>query len=227
MTPVLIVPYHRGGRLRAANAAFVRRRLRALHPDWPLVMATSDPWSKAHAVNIAAKATKGAPLVICDADVLVRPEALVAAVEAVEAGSPWAVPHGTVFRLNPDESRTVRRGDARVRPRPLTADRCARKPYPGLPGGGLFVVSREAWETVGGFDERFDGWGSEDVSLGYALDTLAGPHWRGGAPLWHLSHPAAERTDRLDGHQALEARYLRARGNVDAMAELVAEHKGA
>jgi len=54
--------------------------------------------------------------------------------------------------------------------------------------GGLLVVSRAAWDRVGGYDERFIGWGHEDSDLHTRL--LAEAHWdRIEGQAWHLWHP--------------------------------------
>ncbi|TXH43259.1 MAG: hypothetical protein E6Q97_34315, partial [Desulfurellales bacterium] len=40
------------------------------------------------------------------------------------------------------------------------------------------VVPRSVWDTVGGFDERFVGWGWEDSAFMWASDCLVGNHLR-------------------------------------------------
>jgi len=60
---------------------------------------------------------------------------------------------------------------------------CQRPVY--SPGGNI-IVPRSVWERVGGFDERFEGWGFEDATLLIAageLDRLSGPLYH----FWHRS----------------------------------------
>ena len=56
-------------------------------------------------------------------------------------------------------------------------------------GALIQIMPREAFELVGGMDERFRGWGGEDVSFMRALDTLYGKHRTFNGPVYHLWHP--------------------------------------
>jgi hypothetical protein len=51
------------------------------------------------------------------------------------------------------------------------------------------VVPRKVWDMVGGFDERFVGWGFEDLAFAYSCSAAAGNYLRIGGDLWHLWHP--------------------------------------
>lgn len=54
---------------------------------------------------------------------------------------------------------------------------------------GPRVVTREAWETVGGMNEHLSGWGSEDTILAHCFKVLVGPPaWVDGLKV-HLWHP--------------------------------------
>lgn len=230
---MIVIPYHPApGRERVAS--FVKLRYQALHPGWPIVMAGDggEPWSKARAVNRAVECgipgykitTKATVIIVADADCCADSSALVHCVEAVEGGAPWAVPFGMVFRLSKDATNDVLAGDIDIEPTPTIHVDPARPSYIGLPGGGVLVCSRESWATVGGYDERFEGWRGEDVSLGWALDTLAGPHVRSEAALWHLAHPPAVRVrEAMEANYQLELAYRRAQGRPRAMRSLVTE----
>jgi GT2 family glycosyltransferase len=56
---------------------------------------------------------------------------------------------------------------------------------------GCLAVPRELWDAVGGFDERFKGWGGEDDAFFAACTALSGHDARQdpvSGPLWHLWH---------------------------------------
>lgn len=221
-----MVPFTGGDRFRVAS--WIRQRLEALHPSWPLLVGIDggEPWTKARAVNRAIPG-RGDVLVICDADVAVPAKALEWAVAAVLDGAAWAVPFGRVHRLTPEATTQILADRPDVEIAHMTAKECIpnRPPYDAVAGGGIFAVARDAWETVGGFDERFAG--QEDVPLAHALDTLAGPYEQLPAPLIHLFHPNRRVTRQLYQDQALEARYLAARGKPAAMLALIRERTAA
>lgn len=160
-------------------------------------------------------------VVVADADVW--SDGLQAAIQAVEDGAPWAMPHGLVHRLTEDGTAAVFAGaDWRSQP-------TCQKPYPGIPGGGVVVARRETLLDVP-LDPRFVGWGQEDESWAMALTTLAGAPWRGNADLVHWWHPPQERLCRrrgsVDGWK-LRRRYIRARHDTAAMRQLLEEAKDA
>lgn len=226
MTVAIVVPVH--GEDRLPGAAWIIGRLTTLHPSWPLTVADGEPWTKARAVN-AAVPDDAEILVICDADVAVPPEQLLWAVRRVrDDGEAWAVPFGRVYRLSLERTTEVIALPLATPITHLDAKACVahRPPYDGVPGGGVLVVSREAWGIVGGFDDRFT-WGQEDVPLACALDTLAGDHVQHDGPLWHLFHPARRTRREMYHDMALEARYLHANGKPEAMRHLIAEGRRA
>src|SRR5690606_36016308 len=54
--------------------------------------------------------------------------------------------------------------------------------------GAPSVVTRHLWETVGGFDERFAGWGHEDRAFLHGVELLFGGRSRvrgGQCVMWH------------------------------------------
>lgn len=75
------------------------------------------------------------------------------------------------------------------------------------------VVPRALWDEVGGFDERFEGWGGEDEAFHAACAVMGGVRRTDGA-LWHLWHAASPHHSRTSPlyRQALQLclRYQRA-----------------
>ncbi|MFB4354292.1 galactosyltransferase-related protein [Microbacterium sp. LS_15] len=54
-----------------------------------------------------------------------------------------------------------------------------------------FAVTPTTWGQLGGFDERYEGYGAEDTDLGRRARSLGIPlHWVGGAHAYHQWHPA-------------------------------------
>lgn len=231
----LIVPRHSDGDGPRDKAwEWCRARWRALHPGLRICEASWWPWSKAVAVNECVRSVtelatgRGRPprvLIVADADVFIDPVAIDRAVAAARRVG-WAVPHGLVYRLDEHATADVLGSPPDLRLAESPNPRVTRPPYLGLAAGGIVVVTAAAWATVGGFDPRFETWGGEDVSLGWALQTLVGPGIRIGMPLWHLDHPPTHRYKRPEYADtlALQARYEAANGDRSAMAEIVAEH---
>jgi hypothetical protein len=158
---------------------------------WPIVVEPGDPsrpWAKGEVVDAAVRRTTSPGLVIHDADVLVAHAAVGACITAVTVGRAWAQPHGDVYRLSRTSTLSVLAHAMRGPHHHLGGAALERRPHPGPPGGGIVVLSRDAYDAVGGIDPRFVGWGGEDISFARALDTLAGPAFRMREPMWHLWH---------------------------------------
>lgn len=224
----VVIPTRAGDEWRARALAFVLEWYADKHPELPVVLGELDPdaeWSKGAAV--AAGIEELGPvdvLVLADADSFVTdPRVIAEAVELVRAGRrPWVVPHRVVYRLRDRETERLY-SDPTRRPRMNVV---ARTPYIGPAGGGITVVSREAFELVGGIDRRFLGWGGEDVAFGWALETLAGPAHRLAGRLCHLWHPhPAPNLRGSPASEELVARYREARGYPRRMAALTAGEK--
>lgn len=122
------------------------------------------------------------------------------AVEAVEQGADWAVPHYHVNRLTEHATAEILAGG-------YSTDTTER-PYKGQAGGGITVIPRSVYERIP-LDPRFVGWGQEDSSWELALTALVGKPWRGTKPLWHLWHPPQERTTRRYGNPDSKRLWLR------------------
>lgn len=200
----VIVPWRGGCPDRERALAWASTRYPS---SWRLTLARcpDGPWVKALAVKPALEHSRADVVVVADADVWC--EATADAVQAVRDGAPWAKPHGYVYRLTQDATADVLAGAPPHKGMPVTRD-----PYRGLAGGGIVVAPRSTLLDVP-LDPRFEGWGGEDASWGWALNALAGPAWRGEAPLCHLWHPPQDKAGKWgsDAARALAHRYDKAR----------------
>ena len=178
------------------------------------------PFNKAWGLNLAFGFAQESVLAIGDADVI-APYTFAAAAEHCR-NMAAAKPYRTIVDLTPEETARVRAGEWGLLPaRPAHAlpDREGHgvEQRAGPKGstnplrsrshvvfaGGLFLIQREWFLRVGGFDERFLGWGFEDVAMTYKLKR-AGVRAAQvvGAPALHLWHPYLAETTFAHPHYA-------------------------
>lgn len=165
----------------------------------------------------AASSSSADVVVVADADVW--SDGIHDAVNQVEDGVPWAIPHRGVFRLTEASTARVLAGA------PWEGLQTTEAPYLGVEGGGLVVIHRALLLSVP-LDPRFEGWGQEDESWAIALRTTLGAPWRGKAPLVHLHHPPQSRLSRTRGSEPgwqLRRRYLKAQRDPAVMVALLEE----
>ena len=91
--------------------------------------------------------------------------------------------------------------------------------------GYLMAIRRDAWY---GYDERFIGWGFEDVAFQISMTTLIGEQSRIEGNLYHLWHPLAARlrsikSGQLEKNRELCLRYSQAAGNKESIRELLGQ----
>jgi hypothetical protein len=229
MTVHVLVPWHdHGDDQRRQILDHIIGRWGTTFAHWPLrlgALTADSDWCKADAVEIALRAACPADddaLVIADADVWADPDAIIAAVHAVESGSvAWAMPHRLVHRLNADATAAALVGlDYPTAAATFGYD---RQPYVGTVGGGITVLVAAAYRTCP-LDPRFVGWGQEDESWGEALRTIHGHRHRGMADLWHLWHePMPRMTTGIGNQHGMYVRdqYRRCNGDPARMRRLI------
>lgn len=215
---VVLVPWRAGDPHRDASWAYVLARWTGL--GLPIVTGdTPGPFSRAGARNAAAELAGAWDVAIfVDADTVVRDAGPIRAaiVEAAATGR-IIVPHEEYVALSARGTVLVLAGDRAGWRRILR--RVAGAPL------GVLVIPRSAWETLGGFDERFAGWGGEDVAFARAARTLVGFDRRPGQ-IWHLWHPRDPSKPRyIAAPNPLAARYRDAIGKPAAMRALLDERR--
>lgn len=192
----VVVPWHNTHPTRAQSWRWLKRWYEKNMPFAELVEVQPDEGDDFHKptlVNAGVEKAHGAVVIVADSDVIpMHPEVLrTAARHALYA--PWVVPHGQVLRLR-QEPTTKLLGEPPTASRFPTAP-LVRHPYTGIPGGGMFIIRRDRFLSIGGFDPEFTGWGGEDTAFGVAADTLLGQHVRYvHVPLVHFFHPPGPRS---------------------------------
>lgn len=94
----------------------------------------------------------------------------------------------------------------------------------GLTWECCFAVRRDIFDEVGGFDERFRGYGSQVAAFFYAYATFGGRARIDGLA-YHLNHELVDRSKEkhFEENQILAERYLAAVDNTRAMRKILEE----
>jgi len=208
-----------------------------LLPEAELCIGTDDggqPFSKSVAVNDAYRKSTGDMLVIVDADSWVERENVLQGIENAYRREHLVVPWWRAWRLHRGHSQVVMAADP-TGPLPVTKemrDACVNEGPSPASCAMVLCILRTGFERVGGFDPRFRGWGSEDVSFGLATWTLLGRNEYSLGESFALYHPKPENREGMriwkqdPGllNMPLYERYRRAQANVNAMTALCSEH---
>ena len=146
------------------------------------------PYSRAWAFNVGARLASGEVLVLHDNDLLVPRDYAQETVACFEGGHEVINLKRFIFYLSEvDSSRAFSGGALTPQAAPAAIMQNAL--------GGTIAISREAYVSIGGFDESFVGWGGEDDEFWQRAQTRR--VWPFGyLPLVHLWHHA--QTDKFN-----------------------------
>jgi hypothetical protein len=168
-----------------------------------VVTADSDsgPFNRAQARNRAVDKVTTPVVIVCDADSI--PD-LRSVLRAVERPLGLTLPFARYRQIPPE-----------------WADKPDLLAAPAIgefanSTGGCWVIRTEDYHSAGGCDERFVGWGGEDVAFWYAAQTLVGAQRTDGLLLsfW-------QDTDRTPENNPLLGQYQAARGSAWKMREVL------
>lgn len=186
-----------------------------------LSVSSEEPFSRSKAINQAYRQATRDIIVIADSDIAYDPHLLKESITHVD-NRQWVIPFSRILRLSEEVTELVLQ---HARDWPLTVNIDLAVEQASAFVGGFNVLNRKAYETVGGYDERFIGWGGEDEAFAYALDTLIGQHVRLDGEMVHFWHPfvGPGGNPHYDSNFALYERYKKARGQIPAMLNLIRE----
>jgi hypothetical protein len=218
----LIIPYKPDHGRRDFVWPFIKMRYQELLPDVEICIGGDDSelFCKARAVNEAAQKATGNIFILADAEVVFDPE-LISRIKATIHRHPWLIPFTNAYRLTKEA--TDRLIEEELPPVLHVSDHDIEyNQY--VPGGYINAMTRACFDRVGGLDERFKGYGFEDMAFALSLDTICGCHFRMDGAIYHLWHPWADFYHRnFQNSQELYQRYQTAAGNVSAMMQLIQE----
>jgi len=147
-------------------------------------------FNKSWGLNIAARQAKAQNLVMADADILLTQEGFEKIISHFQNGAEAINPYTVLIDLSKCESQALYEGNSRLHVERTEQqinriERGCHTPF----CGGVFALSAELYEQIGGLDERFEGWGAEDDAASAKIAhfsknaaTLTGAH---AYHLWH------------------------------------------
>jgi GT2 family glycosyltransferase len=179
------------------------------------------PFSRSAAVNTAARlAGNWKTAILLDSDVFVDVGQVKDGLELAKVSETLVHPFRSHHSLNQGGSDQIMNGFTGSWVRWI-----ARTQLDNI--SACVIVPRKVWDVVGGFDERFQGWGFEDSAFCAAADSYFGNHMRISGELWHLWHEKSPESDSrsplLVANRTLMHRYNVAKQDPDEIKALLHE----
>lgn len=184
------------------------------------------PFNRSAAINDAARRVEWQLAVIADADTWVPRKQLEDAWELASRTGRLVAAFTSVVELSESCTRALLADPStslmdvldveRVRTEPLTTQ------------SSMLVVPRLLWDRIGGFDERFVGWGGEDNAFWKAATVIGGEPLRIDGSAFHLWHPVTDPVEKAMSLQwrANWARWTRYRDEVTCECSLRKVQRG-
>ena len=166
-------------------------------PDWVsyyhLEIGDADFYNRSLSFNYGAKKAKGRYLVLHDNDLLIPTCYTTSHIELLQQGFDVANLKRFIFGLNKvdtDDIFFTNNVDGTISPEYILQN---------AKGGGSLFLSSDAYQSIGGFDERFIGWGGEDNEIWQRAQTL-NIYPFANLPMIHLWHaPQKDKRGGIDG----------------------------
>ncbi len=180
------------------------------HPQCSVAFAYNPgPFNKSWGLNIGARLAQTPLLGFGDGDLIVG-DALMQSYQLLEHSVQAVKPYRRLIDLSEEESLPVRAGDfGRVPTRDANHSNRDGIGERIVFAGGSFVIRRDAFFSLGGWDERFRGWGGEDDALSYRIErTRLSCTELDIAPALHLWHPRPRAATFEQPHYADNARLV-------------------
>lgn len=202
----ILVPYKPDGGYRDKNWNWIKKRYEILLPNAELCIGDTsiEPYCRSAAINNAAKSATRDIFIIADADMVFDINQMKAGIEMLSHHA-WVIPFNITAFLTEEQTNDLLKKDPSITMSSINFSGCR---YFGGSVSEVNILPRKHFEKVGGFDERFRGWGCEDMAFQALMDNLCGPFKRiESAMVWHLYHPPASQANFYQNTELLNKYY--------------------
>jgi predicted glycosyltransferase involved in capsule biosynthesis len=186
----VIVPFCPDGGRRDQNYLWVVNRIKKLIPDCELIVPMQEyqPFSRSMTHNMAVKRATKDVLLFCDADMVFDMDLIENGLEIVNS-VPWVAPMNQKWDFGWQASNKLLSMEPNVNISSIGlpvhkkwgAERCR--------AGAMLMITKENYYKMGGFDERFNGWGYEDNAFMLTAQSIIGGYVETENIAYHLWHP--------------------------------------
>ncbi|WP_373601534.1 galactosyltransferase-related protein [Paraclostridium bifermentans] len=184
----ILVPHRNGEFYRDRNWKYLKNIYNCLIPDAEICLGdtSSIPYSKSEAVNNAFKKATREILVIMDSDILIDIESLNTAISIVDKYK-FILPYNKLVRLDEKSTEKILNKELlNIEDIDISNNSIIKEESRMV--GGIYVTTKEVYKNIGGFDERFRGWGGEDDAVLSCVKYIYGKYHRLDNILYHLYH---------------------------------------
>ncbi len=199
----VLIPFRSKCKIRRSHFKWLLQYVRHELPEAEIIIgkSRSKVFCKGEALNNAFNKSTGDVIVVLDADAYIDGAVIERCanriLEELSYGNRlWFVPYRNLYRLTEGATERVVSSDptSPVRipsppPRVYIENQGDSSKYGHRYGAMITMFPREAMNYIKNFDERFKGWGGEDIALLRALDTLYCKHKTTANSVFHLWHP--------------------------------------
>jgi predicted glycosyltransferase involved in capsule biosynthesis len=219
----ILLPFKADNGIRSAVLQWVIGYYNKVMPGVEICIGenSDEPFSKCKAINAAARKATRSVYVLADCDVVYDPDLIVEALHLLQQ-APWVIPFNRVLDISKEKTEELLHMEPDW-PLPLVEADCKEGYMIEWFAGKINIFSREAFQNVGGVDERFVGWGGEDDAFLMAMNTLCGPFTRLNRTIYHMWHPyvGPNNNPHYNANVQLLYSYQLAYGNQEAMQRLI------
>jgi predicted glycosyltransferase involved in capsule biosynthesis len=219
----VLIPFKSDNGPRDAAFQWIKKFYNKAMPEAEICIGedNSELFNRSKAINNAFKKSTRNIIVVADNDTIFDPVIITQSIALLDRYA-WVVPFHDVLNISEENSKKIYESKAKW-PLKVKIKDYRRKDFSRW-AGKLNVLPRKTFKKVGGFDERFIGWGCEDTAFALSVNMRCGAYHRLNSDVYHLWHPyvGTKGNPNHDANEAILKQYKKAKSK-EEMKKLILE----